>query len=34
MDVDEHVQQTYITYDSAPNQGNKVDTKRVPDYFL
>jgi hypothetical protein len=34
MDVDEHLQQNFITYDPAPNKIGAAVKKRVPDYFL
>jgi hypothetical protein len=34
MELDEGLNPNYIKFDPAPREGDKVEKKRVPDYFL
>ena len=34
MEIDQRLNQNFIKFDPAPREGNEVEKKRVPDYFL
>lgn len=34
MEIDEKLKNSYVTFDPAPREGNEVEKKRIPDYFL